>query len=128
MIPGLGAMGGAQGGLLKVLLPMLMGGGAGGLGGMLGKLTQGGLGGKVNSWVGPDANEDVSEDELESALGRDEIGRIAKEAGVSHDEARTGLASMLPKVVNGLTPSGSIPNPADLGSIAKGLDLKRLLG
>ncbi|MEZ5255481.1 MAG: YidB family protein [Ilumatobacteraceae bacterium] len=55
--------GGGQAGLIKVLLPALLGGGAlaklGGLGGILGKLQGGGLGNQANSWVGTGQNEEV---------------------------------------------------------------------
>lgn len=135
MLPGgLGALTGGKGGLLKVLLPMLLGGGAGkamgglgGLGGMLDGLTKGGLGGKVNSWVGTGANEDVTPDELEAALGRDKVADIARQAGVSHEEARSGLAGMLPKLIDQVTPGGSVPDAAGLGQLVKGLDLQSLL-
>ena len=124
--------GGGGGGLLKVLLPMLAGGGAlaslGGLGGLLGKLTQGGLGAKTQSWVGTGANEEVHPDELEGALGTDTVAKIASEAGVSHDEAKSGLASILPGLVDKLTPGGSVPGADKIGGLIKGLDVTKLLG
>ena len=128
---GLSALAGGQGGLLKALLPMLMGGGAlgglGGLGGLLGKLTQGGLGAKTQSWVSTGANESVEPDEIEQALGSDNVAKLAQEAGVSHDEAKSGLASMLPGLVDKLTPGGSIPGADQLGGLVKGLDLSKLM-
>lgn len=131
-IPGLDSLGGAQGGLLKALLPMLMGSGAlkdlGGLGGILGKLQAGGLGGKTQSWVSTGDNEAVHPDELEQALGTDTVAKVAAEAGVSHDEAKSGLASMLPGLVDKLTPGGSLPGGDQLGNLVKGLDLGKLLG
>lgn len=131
-IPGLDSLGGAQGGLLKALLPMLLGSGAlkdlGGLGGLLGKLQQGGLGGKTQSWVSTGPNDPVEPDELEQALGTDTVAKVAAEAGVSHDEAKSGLASMLPGLVDKLTPGGSLPGGDQLGNLVKGLDLGKLLG
>jgi uncharacterized protein YidB (DUF937 family) len=129
---GLSNLMGGQGGLLKALLPMLMGGGAlgglGGLGGLIGKLTQGGLGGKAQSWVSTGPNEAVEPDELEQALGADNVAKLAQEAGVSHAEAKSGLASMLPGLVDKLTPGGSLPGADQLGGLVKGLDLSSLLG
>jgi uncharacterized protein YidB (DUF937 family) len=129
---GLSNLTGGGGGLLKVLLPMLAGGGAlgglGGLGGLLGKLTQGGLGAKTQSWVGTGPNESVHPDELEGALGTDTVAKIASEAGVSHEEAKSGLASMLPGLVDKLTPGGSVPGADKLGGLIKGLDVSKLLG
>ncbi len=131
-IPGLDSLGGAQGGLMKALLPMLLGSGAlkgmGGLGGMLSKLQQGGLASKANSWVSTGENEAVEPDELEQALGTDTVAKLASEAGVSHNEAKSGLASMLPGLVDKLTPGGSVPGADQLGGLLKGLDLGKLLG
>lgn len=114
--------------LLDALLPMLMSGGAmGGLGGLVGKFGKAGLGGKAQSWVGTGANEAIEPHEVEQALGADTVGQIAKQAGVSPEDAKGGLAAMLPGLVNGLTPGGSLPT----GSIAKamkGLDLGSILG
>ena len=128
---GLSSLAGGQGGLLKALLPMLMGGGAlgglGGLGGLMSKLTQGGLGAKTQSWVSTGPNEAVQPDELEQALGSDNVAKLAQEAGVSHDEAKSGLASMLPGLVDKLTPGGSIPGADQLGGLVKGLDLSKLM-
>ena len=129
---GLDALVGGNGGLLKVLLPMLAGGGAlshlGGLGGLLGKLQSGGLGAKTQSWVSTGPNEAVAPDELEQALGTDTVAQVASEAGVSHDEAKSGLAAMLPGLVDKLTPGGSIPGADQLGGLLKGLDVTKLLG
>lgn len=133
-LPGnLAALAGGNAGLLKVLLPMLMGGGAlggklGGLGGLLGKLQAGGLGGKAQSWVGTGANEDVDPDELEGALGTDTVAQIASEAGVSHAEAKSGLAALLPKLIDNVTPGGSLPGGDQLAGMLKGLDLSKVLG
>ncbi len=114
--------------LLDAVLPMLMGGGAlGGLGGLVGKFSGAGLGGKANSWVGVGANEAIEPHEVEQALGTDTIGQIAKSAGMTHDQAKGGLASMLPGLVNGLTPGGSLP-VGNIGKMMKGLDLGSILG
>ncbi len=126
---GLAGMMGGKAGLLKALLPMIMGGGAfGGLGGLIGKLTSGGLGQKANSWVGTGPNEAVAPDELEAALGTDTIAKVAADAGVSHDEAKSGLATMLPKLVDHVTPGGQVPDAGALSGMLKNLDLGKILG
>jgi uncharacterized protein YidB (DUF937 family) len=115
--------------LLDALLPMLAGGGAlGGLGGLVSKLTNGGLGDQAKSWVGTGPNQAVTPDQVHQALGQDTISQLAQQSGMSHDEVKTGLAGMLPNLVNQLTPNGSIPNAGSIGSMLKGLDLGKLLG
>lgn len=131
-IPGLSALTGSQGNLVKTLLPALLGSGAlaslGGLGGILGKLGGSSIAGKSKSWVGTGENEPVHPDELESALGTDTVASIAKEAGVTHEEAKTGLSALLPKLVDQATPGGSVPGADQLGGILGKLDLGKLLG
>jgi uncharacterized protein YidB (DUF937 family) len=116
-------------GLLDSLLPMLLkgGGGLGGLAGLLGKFRGAGMGGKVDSWVSTGENEPLDASEVERALGTDTVGSIAKSAGMTHDQASSGLASMLPKLVDGMTPGGAMPS-GGLGKIAKNLDFGKILG
>ena len=52
----------------------------------------------------------------------------AAEAGITHDQAKTGLASLLPQLINRATPDGSIPAVDQIGGLLKGFDLGKLLG
>lgn len=114
--------------LMDTLLPMLTkgGGSLGGLGGLLGKFNSAGLGGKAESWVGNGDNEPLDAAEVEQALGGD-LDDIASQAGVSREEASSGLAGMLPGLIDQLSPGGKVPG-GGLGKIAKGLDLGKILG
>lgn len=131
-----GLMGGAGGNpLLKMLLPMLLGGGAagamgklGGLGGLMGAFSKAGMGDKAQSWVGAGPNQALSGDEVHQALGDDVINQMADESGMPHAEVKSGLASMLPNLINQLTPGGSMPDAGGLMNAAKGLDLSSILG
>ena len=113
--------------LVDAVLPMLAGGG---LGGLLGKFQSAGLGQKASSWVGTGQNEAISPDEVHQALGADTIGQLAQQTGMSHDAVKGGLSSMLPGLIDQLTPGGSVPSGGlgKIGSMVKGLDLGKLLG
>jgi uncharacterized protein YidB (DUF937 family) len=114
--------------ILDSLLPMLAGGGAlGGLSGLIGKFSGAGLGDKAKSWVGTGPNEALEPHEVGQALGDDTINELAQKSGKSHDEVKGGLAAMLPNLVNGLTPGGSVPG-GGLGKMMKGLDFGKILG
>jgi uncharacterized protein YidB (DUF937 family) len=114
--------------LMDSLLPMLLKGGAiGGLGGLIGKFTGAGLGSKANSWVGTGQNEPLDPDEVEQALGRDQVEKIARDAGVSRAEAKDGLASMIPGLIDKVSPGGSLPT-GNIAKSMKGLDLSSILG
>ena len=114
--------------LMDALLPMLMNKGAhDGLGGLLGKFTNAGLGSKANSWVGSGDNEPLDADDVEQALGTDELDRIADKAGISRSEAKSGLAEMIPGLVDKMSPGGTLPT-GDLGQALKGFDFGSILG
>jgi uncharacterized protein YidB (DUF937 family) len=98
--------------------PMPQGGGGGflegggllgGLSGLVGKLTQGGLGNQVNSWVANAPNQPVEPSQLGNALGNDVLAQLAARTGMTQQQLVEGLAMVLPKLVNNLTPNGRLP-------------------
>jgi uncharacterized protein YidB (DUF937 family) len=98
-----------------------------GLDSILEQLNAGGLADKVQSWVGMGGNDDVSPDDLEKVVGEDRVEKLAEEAGVSHEEAKDGLAALLPNLVDKLTPDGKIPGADRIGDLLGKLDLGKLL-
>ena len=84
-------------------------GGGGGLADVIGAMTKGGLGGAAASWVGNGANQQVDAGALASALGPDVLGQFARQAGIGHGDAGSVLASILPEIVNQMTPHGQVP-------------------
>lgn len=88
-----------------------------GLGGLLDKLHQGGLSNETNSWVGHGQNQQVSANQLSTALGPDVIKKLAQESGLSEDELAKQLSQALPGLVDRLTPHGRLPTAAELSQI-----------
>jgi uncharacterized protein YidB (DUF937 family) len=88
-----------------------------GLGGLLDKFKGAGLADKADSWVGTGPNTPLNPDELERALGPQELQQIAEQSGMGADEVREKLAAGLPEVVDHLTPKGSVPNDNALASM-----------
>ena len=84
-------------------------GGTGGLGAMMSAFGKAGLGDVIGSWVGTGQNQAIDPGHLASVLGADTMGQFARTAGVEPSQAGSILASLLPQVVDGLTPQGSIP-------------------
>lgn len=80
----------------------------GGLSSLVGSLSEGGLSDKVASWVGSGDNEDVSGEEVEGALDDSTLGKIAEKLGVEKSQASGLLASVLPNIINQLTPQGKV--------------------
>jgi uncharacterized protein YidB (DUF937 family) len=113
--------GGSGGGGLNDLLGGLLGGSGGGSQGGLSKMVQGaqtsGLSAQADSWVGTGANAPVSAQEVRGVVGDDTVTELARQAGISDDQAADVLAQVVPQVVNGLTPDGKLPADDDLDQL-----------
>lgn len=93
----------------------------GGLQGLVEQLSAGGLGDQVRSWVGSGQNLPASADQVIAALGSDRVKQVAEQLGISHGDAAGGLASLLPQVINHLTPNGAVEHSL----VEEGLSLLR---
>lgn len=102
------------GSLLSALLALITDKSRGGFTGFLDLFNNSGSGDLVSSWVGKQANEPVSNEQLTSALGADTISEIAAQAGIDKPTAASALAFMTPKVVDTLTSGGVVPDETDL--------------
>jgi uncharacterized protein YidB (DUF937 family) len=85
-----------------------------GLGGVLSALQSNGLGDAVSSWISTGANKAISPEQLQSALGSEKVAQFAQQAGVSGKEASSTLASLLPSLVDKLSPDGKLPDASGL--------------
>jgi uncharacterized protein YidB (DUF937 family) len=86
---------------------------SGGLQGLANKFSQSGQGNAFSSWVGMGENQPVSSDQIQKALGSDQIRAIAARMGVDPNLASNFLAEYLPKIVDKLTPTGKVDPAAD---------------
>lgn len=99
-------------------------GGLGGLGGLLGGSNfslGGGLNELVNqfkntghaeaaeSWVKPGPNRGLAPDQVEQAIGADNLAELSRRTGLSREELVTRLATNIPEAVDKYTPDGKIP-------------------
>jgi uncharacterized protein YidB (DUF937 family) len=122
VLGGGGSRGGGLGGsalggntMLRMLLPLvaslLMNGG---LQKILGRLQASGKGDKGQSWVSSGPNEPVDAADVREALDDEELAEIARQLGVSDDEAAQAVAQVLPDVVDQATPEGELPDDDEL--------------
>lgn len=114
-----------QGDLLGGVLGMIER--VGGVPALLQKLKDNGLTDQVASWVGTGENQPVSGDQITKALGEDHVQQIARQAGIETEHASTGLAQLLPQIIDKLTPNGTVQQDQLL---AQGMNLlkSKLLG
>ena len=85
-----------------------------GLNDLIGKLTAGGAGQQVNSWVGHGDNHPIQPGQLGSALGQGTLSELAQKTGMNQQELLSQLALVLPQLINSLTPKGRVPTAAEL--------------
>ena len=86
---------------------------SGGLQGLANKFSQSGQGDTFSSWVGMGENQPVSSNQIQQALGSDQVRALAARMGVDPVLASNFLAEYLPKIVDKLTPTGKVDPGAD---------------
>ena len=96
-------------------------GGTGGLGGLIGAFEKAGLGSMMSSWISTGPNPPIQPGQLASVLGNDTLSQFAQKAGVDTGQASSVLASLLPTLIDHLTPNGQVPQTGALESALGGL-------
>lgn len=99
----------AQNPLLQAVTSLLgQNSSVGGLAGLVQAFQKNGLGDIVNSWVSTGKNMPVTPDQIKQGLGSDFLSQLASKAGISPDAASAQLSSLLPDVIDKLTPCGTV--------------------
>jgi uncharacterized protein YidB (DUF937 family) len=106
------------GGMLGALLPLI----ArflqnGGLNRILSGFQQQGLDSQAASWVGTGSNEPVTGADVDAVVGPEQIDSIARELGISHEQAADAVAEVLPRVVDRVSPTGELPAGSELDDL-----------
>jgi uncharacterized protein YidB (DUF937 family) len=112
--------GSGQGGLTEQVLGLINNSETGGLTGLVETFKSKGLGDAISSWIGTGENQPVSGEAIANTLGSDTIQEIARKLGVSNADASSGLAALLPQVIDKLTPDGKVPEG---GILEQGLSI-----
>jgi uncharacterized protein YidB (DUF937 family) len=110
----------AQNPLLDAVMGLIGNQQTGGLAGLVQQFAGKGLGDIANSWVSTGANLPITPEQLKQGLGSQNIGKIAAQAGISPEAVTSQLSTLLPNIVDKLTPNGQI-SQEDIAS--KGIDL-----
>ncbi len=112
--------GGNQGNLLESVQHLLTSSEAGGLEGLVQKFKDKGLGDTIASWIGTGENKPISQEKIQQVLGNSYVQQLAAKAGLSTDEISNKLATILPQVIDKLTPNGKLPEGS---KISEGLNM-----
>ena len=87
VLRGFGDQSSPQGKLAQGLLDHLQTNGGGGLSSLADMFSAKGLGSVVQSWIGTGANQPITPQQLEGAVGSDWITQLAEKAGLPPDAA-----------------------------------------
>ena len=93
----------------------------GGVAGLQKMFQQGGLGNVISSWIGTGQNVPVSASQLQNVLHGGALQQVAQKAGIDPTQLTGMMASLLPHLVDKMTPNGEIPNASTLQNMLKGL-------
>lgn len=109
-----GALGGQSGAggnaaLIQAAMSLINSPQIGGIQGLITKFQQGGLGEVVASWLGSGQNLPISGDQIKAVFGAEQIGGVAQQVGMSSQEVSSGLAGLLPQLIDKLSPDGKAP-------------------
>jgi uncharacterized protein YidB (DUF937 family) len=106
--------GGMLGALLPLIARLLQNGG---LNKILSGFQQQGLDSQAASWVGSGSNEPVTGADVDAVVGSEQIDAIARELGLSHEQAADAVAEVLPRVVDRVSPAGELPAESELDDL-----------
>src|SRR6185312_12881744 len=118
-VTGQGAGGGVKALLLQQLVSMLSKPGA--MDNLLASFKSAGAGNILQSWIGTGQNLPISADQVRAVLGKGTVSQLAEGAGVAEPEAADTLTSLLPQVIDKLTPDGAVPSQLNLGGLTSSL-------
>ena len=114
--------GSTQSGLAGEVLDMVGGAQGGGISGLMRAFEGKGLGEIIQSWIARGQNLPVSVEQIERVLGSEQLAKMGARFGIAPQTVAAQLSRLLPQVVDGLTPNGSVP---DSDMLQEGLSLLR---
>jgi len=117
-----------QNNLLNGVLGLINHSEIGGLPGLVEKFKSAGLGHLIDGWVAQGPNPPISSGQLQRVFTADQLRGFAQKLGINPDEASNYLAEVLPKVVDHITPSGTVPPAGIATSVAVASLQSRLFG
>jgi uncharacterized protein YidB (DUF937 family) len=112
--------GGAETQVMSAVAGMLSDKQSGGLAGLVTNFQKNGLGEVVSSWISTGKNLPISADQIQRVFGNQQVSQIAQRVGIEPEKVTTTLASVLPGLVDKLTPNGKLPNE---DALLEGLNL-----
>lgn len=104
-----------QGTLVAMLLPLAIRWmqSNGGVGALLQRFQEHGLGEQAASWVSTGENQPLDAQAVKEVVGTGELSTLSQQLGVPHEQVASGLAEVIPQLINHVTPDGQLPQDAN---------------
>jgi uncharacterized protein YidB (DUF937 family) len=115
---------GGQAALINAVMGILGNKSAGGLAGLVEQFAGKGLGDLMNSWVGTGENLPVTPEQIQHGLGSQLLNQLGQKTGLPPDQVASHLSTLLPQIVDKLTPNGKIQQE---NILSQGTDLLQSL-
>jgi len=112
-------------GMMEEVTQLINGSGAGGLPELVNTFREKGLGEVIASWISTGHNLPISAEQLQSVLGNERMQAIAQKLGLPPEDVAQALSTLLPQVIDKLTPNGHLPEG---GLLEQGLSLLKGFG
>ena len=93
----------------------------GGIAGLQKMFQQGGLQNIFSSWLSNGPNMAISTSQLQNVLHSGALQQVAQSAGIDPTQLTGMMSSLLPNLVDKLTPNGQMPDASALQQMLKGL-------
>jgi uncharacterized protein YidB (DUF937 family) len=93
----------------------------GGLAGLQSMFQQGGLGNIISSWIGSGQNLPVSSSQLQNVLHGGALQQAAQQAGMDTSQLTNMMSTLLPHLIDKVSPNGQLPDASGLQQMLKGL-------
>jgi uncharacterized protein YidB (DUF937 family) len=99
-------------GMLSAVMEYVNSPQVGGISGLQRMFQEKGLGGLVSSWISSGQNLPISSEQLQSVLHSDALQQIAQKHGIDPSQLTSMMSTLLPHVVDKMTPSGEASDAA----------------
>ena len=106
---------------LNAILSLINSPQVGGLAGLQSMFQQGGLGHIMSSWIGNGPNLPVSANQLQNVLHGGSLQQAAQQAGMDSSQFTNTMSTLLPHLVDKVSPNGQLPDASALQQMLKGL-------
>jgi len=121
MAGGTGAQQSQHASALGAILSLINSPQVGGLAGLQSMFQQGGLGHIMSSWIGNGPNLPVSGNQLQNVLHGGALQQAAQQAGMDSSQFTNTMSTLLPHLVDKVSPNGQLPDASALQQMLKGL-------